>query len=160
VGTLGYGSGDDPDDAAKQLISNQRIAGYGVLENMILVGFPLGKIRDNNSDWTKLQLPDGREIGIASTEDKKIIEVAREFLLAEVRAGRLFNDQDVISFQNVSVKFLNWFDQSPLATPPWLRKQREWTWPLIALALGLGLFIAMRALGWVVDGFVNSRSEA
>jgi len=98
--------------------------------------------------------------GFTTTRRPSPEAYAREFLLAEVRAGRLFNDQDVISFQGVSVKFVNWFDQSPLASPPWLRKQREWTWPLIALALGLGLFLAIRALGWVVDGFVNSRSEA
>src|SRR5262245_29558417 len=71
-------------------------------------------IRHSNSDWTKLQLPDGREIGIASTDSGKGSDVGREFLLAEVRAGRLFTDKDDLSFQKYSGEIPQWIRSIPV----------------------------------------------
>jgi len=41
---------------------------------------------------------------------------------------------------------------------PW-GKERDWSRPLLALCLGIGLYLAMRALGWVIDGFLGPRGE-
>jgi hypothetical protein len=165
VGTRGYGFADDElDDAARQIIEQQKQSGYKLSgsgfddpPNLMIVGFPLGAIHYNNADWTKFQLPDGREIGIASTDSGKVSDAARQFLLTEKRGGRSFTDKDRISFNGLPVAFLNPFDQFPPATPPWLHKERNWTWTLLALSAGLMIYLVMRAIGWIVNGFARGR---
>jgi hypothetical protein len=158
-GVSGYFFGDDAHETANQLMAKQRAAGFDLPAGFMLVGISTGTVRKDRLDWTKFQLPDGREIGIASTEEKKVKEIARKFLLREQAAGRAFSDQDQIEIDGVRVAFLNWGDQDPLVTSPWLVKQHDWTWALICLFLSVGLYLAMRALGWVIDGFLGSRAE-
>jgi len=93
--------------------------------------------------------------GIASTDSKKSDEIARKFLLAEKKAGHQFTDEP-ISIDGVRVTYLNPFDQFPPAQSPWLHKQRDWTWALIALCIGFAAYTLMRAIGWVIDGFAGS----
>jgi hypothetical protein len=155
-GTISWGFGDDLDDAGKQILDEQRRAGFNVPDGMMIVGLPLGNVRRDDSDWTKLQLSDGREVGIASTDSKQSDEIARKFLLAEKRVGHQSTDKDEPIIDGVRVTYLNPFDQFPPARPPWLHKQRDWTWALVALCLGLAAYITMRAIGWVIDGFVSS----
>jgi hypothetical protein len=81
---------------------------------IIVVGLPMGTVHHNNADWTKVQLPDGREIGIGTTAPEKITDVARDFLLAEKKAGRPFIDLDRI-IDGVAVAFLSPLDQFPPA---------------------------------------------
>ena len=125
----------------------------------MLVGISLGVTQKEGVDWTKFQLPDGRKIGIASTDAKKAGEIARKFLVSEKAADRSFMDEDRIQLDGVRVAFLDPWDQDPLATSPWLTKQRDWTWTLLFLCLGAGLYLVMRALGWVIDGFLTRSEE-
>ena len=156
-GTMAWSSGDNLDDAGKQIMAEQRRAGFDTPDGMMVVGLPLGHVRHENADWTKWQLPDGREIGIASTDSKKSDEIARGFLLAEKKEGRLFTDKTLpISVAGVQVTYLNPFDQFPPAQSPWLHKQRDWTPALAALCIGLAAYVLMYAIGWVIDGFVRS----
>jgi hypothetical protein len=160
-GTMAWGFGDDIDDAGKQILDEQRRAGFNALDGMMIVGLPLGNVRHENADWTKWQLPDGREIGIASTDPKRTDEIARAFLLAEKKEGRLFTDKALpIEVAGVQVTYLNPFDQFRPAQPPWLHKQRDWTGALAALCLSLAAYVIMRAIGWIIDGFVSSHPRA
>jgi hypothetical protein len=78
-------------------------------------------------------------------------------LLAEKTAGHQFTDKDVpITIDGVRVTYLNPFDQFPPVQSPWLHEQRDWTPTLLVLCLGICSYIAARAIGWVVDGFVRS----
>ena len=128
---------------------------------MMLVGLPLGMVRQDGVDWIKFQLPDGRPIGIASTDAKNANQIARKFLLSEQAAGRAFNDKEQIEFDGVRVAFLNPFDQFPPAQSPWLKQtpHYDWTWALTALGVGVVLYLAMRATGWIIAGLLGSRSE-
>jgi hypothetical protein len=152
---------DDPAEPAKQLIAKQRAAGFDLPAGFMLVGISIGTTRKDGVDWTKFQLADGREIGIAPTEAKKASEIAEKFLLREQAAGREFGEKDQIEIDGVRVAFLNASDSLPMA--PWLGspwgRERDWSWPLLSLCLGVGLYLAMRALGWVIDGFLGSRGE-
>jgi hypothetical protein len=157
VGTIAWGFGDDLDGASKQILDEQRRAGFNVPDGMMVVGLPLGNVRHENADWTKWQLADGREIGIGLTDSKKSDEIARKFLLAEKKAGHQFTNKDEPnSIDGVRVTYLNPFDQFPPAQSPWLHKQRDWTWALVALCFGFAAYIIMRAIGWIIDGFVDS----
>jgi hypothetical protein len=152
---------DDPAEPAKQLIAKQRAAGFDLPAGFMLVGISIGTTRKDGVDWTKFQLADGREIGIASTEAKKASEIVEKFLLREQVAGREFGEKDQIEIDGVRVAFLNASDSLPMA--PWLGspwgRERDWSWPLLSLCLGVGLYLATRALGWVIDGFLGSRGE-
>jgi hypothetical protein len=160
-GTLAWGFGDDLDDAGKQIMDEQRRAGFNAPDGMMIVGLPLGNVRHENADWTKWLLPDGREIGIASTDSKRSDEIARRFLLAEKKAGRLFTDKTVpVSIDGVQVTYLNLFDRFSPAQSPWLHKQRDWMPALAALCVGFAAYITMCAIGWVIDGFVGSHPRA
>jgi hypothetical protein len=88
----------------KQILDEQRRAGFEVPQGFMIVGFPLGNARHENAEWAKWGLPDGREIGIASTDSGKI---AREFLLTEKRVGRRFGFGDVPTIDGVRVAYLN-----------------------------------------------------
>jgi hypothetical protein len=151
--------GDDADEPAKQIMAKQRAAGFDLPAGFMLVGIPTGMARQDGVDWTKFQLPDGRKIGIASTEAKKVKAIAMKFLLREQAAGRALREKDQIEIDGVQVAFLDWGDQDPWVTSPWLVQQHDWTWALICLFLGVGLYLAMRALGWVIDGFLGPRRE-
>jgi hypothetical protein len=154
VGSLGYGFGDDADAAAQRVMTDQRRVGFNVPDGMMVVGMPLGTVRHNGTEWTRFQLPDGREIGIASTDSKKIGDIGRDFLLAEAKMGRVFSDKDAINFEGVTVAFLDPWNQDPTVTPPWQHQQRDWTIALLSLCAGLAVYIIMRALGWIINGFV------
>ena len=56
--------------------------GFNVPDGMMVVGLPLGNVRHENAVWTKFQLFDGREIGIAA-DSKRSGEIAKQFLLEE-----------------------------------------------------------------------------
>jgi hypothetical protein len=159
VGVLATTFGDEQGESVKQLIAKQRAAGFDLPAGFMLVGISTGTVRKDDVDWTKFQLPDGREIGIASTEAKQVHDIAAQFLLREQAVGRAFRDKEQIEIDGVRVAFLNWGDQDPTVTPPWLVQQHDWTWALICLFLGVGLYLAMRALGWVIDGFLGPRRE-
>jgi hypothetical protein len=161
-GAIAWSFGDTPDEAAKQLIAKQRAKGFDLPAGYMLVGLPLETVRKDGVDWIKFRLPDGREIGIASTDSKRANETARKFLLSEQAAGRAFSDNDQLEFDGVRVAFLNFFDQDPTLEPPWLKQkpQHDWTWALVALCIGIVLYVAMRAFGWIIDGFRGSRPEA
>jgi hypothetical protein len=160
-GTRAWAFGEEPDGGpAQQLIAKQRAQGFDLPAGMMLVGLPLGTVRKDQIDWTKFQLPDGREIGIALTPANKADEIARRFLLNEQAAGRAYSDKDQIELDGVRVVFLkNPLDPYPLPPSPWLKQRHDWTWALVALCLGVSLYLAMRALGWVIDGFAGSRRE-
>jgi hypothetical protein len=152
-GTISW-FGADLDDAGQKILDEQRRVGFKGPDGMAVVGLPLGNVRHENADWTKFQLLDGRQIGIASIDSKKSREIAWKFLLAEKRVGHHFTDKDgPISIDGVRVTYLDPFfpDQSP-----WLQKQQDWTWTLVALCIGFSAYILMRAIGYVIDGFVGS----
>jgi len=151
VGAIASPVGDDADEAAKQLMAKQQAAGFDLPGGLILIGIPRGMVGKDGVDWTKFELPDGRKIVIASTEAKKARRIAEAFLLAEQAAGRGFGKEDQIEIDGVRVAFLNASDSLPAA--PWLGKERDWGWPLLSLSLGVAFYIAMCALGWVIEGF-------
>jgi hypothetical protein len=159
AGAIGWYFGDDAEQAVKELAAEQRAAGFDLPAGLMFLGISLGVAKKDGVDWTKFRLPDGREIGIASTDKKKVDETARKFLVRERTAGRSFTDDDRIEVDGVRVAFLNPFDQFSPATSPWFTRQRDWTWTLICVFLGVGFYLAMRALGWVIDGFLGSRGE-
>lgn len=160
-GTVAWGLGklDEDDEAFKQILDEQRRKGFNVPDGLMVVGLPLGKVRHENADWMKFQLVDGRKVGIASNDSNKVEEIARKFLLAEKRTGRDFTDNDEpINIDGARVTFLgSWVPQ--WAVKPLWYKQREWTWTLLALCAGLASYVAMRAVGWIIDGFGRSRVE-
>ena len=161
-GAIAWSFGDNPDEAAKQLIAKQRAEGFDLPAGYMLVGLPLETVRKDGVDGIKFRLPDGREIGIASTDAKRAAETARKVLLSEQAAGRAFSDKDQLEFDGVRVSFLNFSGQFPPLKPPWLKQkpQHDWTWALVALCIGIVLYVAMRAFGWIIDGFRGSRPEA
>ncbi len=155
-GTIGWDLGEGFDDVGMSLLEEQSRMGFQAPSRWIIVGLPLDRVRHENADWTKWQLPDGREIGIASVDPKQVREVAFKFLLSEKGAGHRLADKDVpIDVDGVRVAYLNFFDQFPPAQPPWMHKQREWIWAIGSLLLGLAVYIGARAIGWVFDGFVT-----
>jgi hypothetical protein len=158
-GAIAWSFGDNPDEAAKQLIAKQRAQGFDLPAGYMLVGLPLETVRKDGIDWKKFRLPDGREIAIASTDSKRADETARKFLLSEQAAGRAFRDKDQLEFDGVRVAFLNFSDQDPPVEPPWLKQkpQHDWTWAFVALCIGIVVYVAMRAFGWIIDGFRGSR---
>jgi hypothetical protein len=87
---------------------------------------------------------------------KSIDKIVHTFLLGEQTADRLFTNDDKIEFDGIRVAFLNYSDQFPPTTSPWLVKQRDWTWALLSLCLGIGLYLAARAIGWIIGGFTGS----
>jgi hypothetical protein len=68
---MAWGFGDDTDAAAQRIMTEQRRAGFDLPDGMMILGVPLGTVRQNDAHWSRYQLPDGREIGIASTDWKK-----------------------------------------------------------------------------------------
>src|SRR5262249_31038734 len=133
---------------ADLLISEQTAMAIYAPTGFIVVGVPLGTIRQNNLEWTKFQLRDGREIGVAATEKKSVSDSAIEFLWDEKARGHVFTDKDEMSFDGVRVAFLNSFDQFPPSVSPWPQeRQREWMWSLIAAASGLAVYLVVRSVG-------------
>jgi hypothetical protein len=122
----------------------------------MLVGLPLGAVRFKGHDWMKFQLADGREIGVSTTMDATHADdIVRKFLLTEKKVGHPFDPSDEpFNIDGVKVTYLENEDWQPV-TPPWLHKQREWMWPLVALCLAAAAYLVMRSLGWVIDGFVR-----
>jgi len=118
-GAIAWSFGDNPDEAAKQLIAKQRAEGFDLPAGYMLVGLPLETVR-------------------------------------------AFSDKDQLEFDGVRVSFLNFSGQFPPLKPPWLKQkpQHDWTWALVALCIGIVLYVAMRAFGWIIDGFRGSRPEA
>ncbi len=153
-GAIMWSFGDD--NAGKQIVDEQRSVGLNVPNGMMVVGLPLGRVRHENADWVQFELSDGRKITIGSTDSKKSNEIARKFLLAEVRAGHKFTEP--IEIDGVRVEFVGLLGAYVPLTPvsAWQHKQRDWTWALVALCFSLAAYILMRAIGWVIDGFAGS----
>ena len=155
--------GDDLDHAGKQLLDEQRKLGLSAPNGMMIVGVPLGTVRRENADWTRVELFDGRKISIASIDSKRVDEIAKDFLLTErKKGGHQFTDKDVpIIIDGVGVTYLDPFDQFPVrhSVPPspWLHQERHWTPTLIAFLIGLVAYIVARAIGWVINGFATGR---
>jgi len=59
--------------SVEQLMAEQRAAGFDLPAGVMLVGISTGVVRKDGVDWTKFQLPDGREIGIASTHAMRTV---------------------------------------------------------------------------------------
>jgi hypothetical protein len=149
-GSLGWGFGEDTDATTQQIVAEQHRAGFNLPNGFIILGAPLGVVRQNDTDWSQYQLPDGRKIGVASTDEKKNYAVIKDFLLADAKADHAFTEKDTLSFEDVTVRI---FDDFIPDIPPWQHKQRDWTIALLSLCAGLSAYIAMRALGWVINGF-------
>ena len=146
IGAKAWNFGDEANAPAKQIIARQRAAGFDLPAGFMLVGIPLGATRNGQVDLTKYQLVDGREIEIASSDANKVDEIARTFMLTEATNGRLFTREDKIVFDGVPVTFFGFFGDLPSATSPWLAKQRDWTWALLALCFGVAIYVAARAM--------------
>ena len=135
------------------LIADQMALGIKAPPNYIVVGVPLGVSRQENVDWTRYQLRDGREIGIASTDEKAVHDIAFNFLWNEKYRGAAFTVNDQPEVNGVRVKYLNSFDDLT-KVKAWPRhRERDWTFALLALAVALGIYVFFRALGWIIDGF-------
>jgi hypothetical protein len=163
TGAVGYFYDQDKfiEDAANEILDQQRRDGLEAPAGMMIVGLPMGTVRFDNSDWTKFQLVDGRKIGVASTDKTKASETARDFLLGEKRLGRDFVDTDEpINIDNVRVTFLGEWAPKWAVNSPWLHKARDWTLALAAFCAGVAAYTIMRALGWVIDGFVSPSPSA
>ena len=128
--------------------------GFQMPDGMMFIGVALGVKPHDGTQWTRFQLGDGREIGIAATDDKVILNTAINFLWNEKVRGREFTNEDTMEFEGVRVAYLNFFDQDKLTTSPWSQtRKHDWTWPVLMLLFGIGLYAAIRSLGWVIDGF-------
>ena len=155
-------------DVARHFLLAEKKAGHPFIDlDRIIDGVPVAFLNPFDqfppatppcAVWTKVQLPDGREIGIGTTAPEKISDVARHFLLAEKKAGHPFIDLDRI-IDGVPVAFLNPFDQFPPATPPWQHKEREWMWVVLGLSAGLAIYVVFRATGWIINGFLAGPRE-
>lgn len=111
------------DPIMRQVVQHQRTLGLpvdGDGKEVMYVGVVLGVVRRGNTNWTEVQLPDGREIAVATTDAAKVCEVASDFLIAEQRNGHLFSvDKNNTEFEGVSVVFVDQQAAVPTATPPW-----------------------------------------
>jgi hypothetical protein len=153
IGAKAWNFGDEANAAAKQIIARQRGDGFDLPAGFMLVGIPLGVTRNGQVDWTKYQLVDGREIEIASSDANKVDEIAQTFMLTEATNGGLFTREDKIVLDGIPVTF---FRDILFATSPWLAKQRDWTWALLALCFGVAIYVAARAMAWIIDGFTRN----
>jgi hypothetical protein len=141
-------------DIVDLMISEQTSAGIVAPPGYVILGVPLGVTTQDNLEWTKFQLRDGREIGIQSTDKKKITDTAVNFVWAEKIRGSSFTEKDKVEFGGVPAAYLNPFDQFPPAKNVWPgRRQRDWTWVWLTLCFGAFLYLAIRSIGWVVEGF-------
>lgn len=145
---------------AAMLIADQKVRGLDAPTGLVVVGIESGVERQDNVEWTKFLLRDGRKIGVASTDKKKVADTAIAFLWNEKERGQPYTDNDRMEFDGVRVAFLDWGDQDMLADgPPWPRhRQRQWFWPLFIALCGTGLYIAIRSVAWIIDGFTGSRA--
>lgn len=139
------------DSTVRELLNAQ--LGFGLPRNMMLVGLPIGATTQDGKEWTKFKLADGREIGIASTDRNKLETIARTFLLNEKRTRHQYRDTDTIEIEGVPVKFLNFSDQYPPASSPWLVKSYDWSLVLGSLFAAVAICIMIWAIGWVIRGF-------
>jgi hypothetical protein len=144
---------DEADSDAGEIITAQRFQGFDLPRNWMLIGVPIGPITQDGKEWTKFKLADGREIGIASNDNKKLADIARTFLLDEKRSRHQYTDTDKIEIDGVPIKFLNVFDQYPPTANPWLVKGRDWTLALGSLFAGVAIYVIIWELGWVIRGF-------
>jgi hypothetical protein len=139
---------------AEALISEQESAGIAAPNGYIITGKPIGTTRLNDTDWTKFQLRDGREIGIASTDTKVISKTAENFLWSEKARGQRYTDKDNIQFDGARVAFLDFWNQDFPVNGPWPKhRQREWTIALLLAAGGFVVYLSMRLIAWVIAGF-------
>jgi hypothetical protein len=89
-------------------------------------------------------------------ESKRADEIAKDFLLAEKRQRRVFTDKTLpMKISGVRVTYLNLFDQFHLPNRRGYISS-DWTPTLAVLCAAFAAYIIMYAIGWVVDGFVNS----
>lgn len=141
------------------LMKEQRRAGIAAPPDFLVLGVPLGVTRQNGTDWTRYQLYDGREIGIGLTDQKGITDIAGNFLYSEKVRAKTYTDKDNIEFDGVRITFLNPFDQFPPVKNPWpSHSQRDWTVALLLAAGSVVVYLLMRLIAWVIDGFLGSPS--
>lgn len=158
-GALAYAFGDNElDIAARRMLAVQRASGLNLPKDMMLVGLPGETAILNDVEWKKFKLWNGREIGIATKEQKKLDTIARVFLLNEMRTQHQYDEKDSIEIDAVPVKFLNHFDQFRPASSPWLVKSHDWVWPLVLFSLAVAIYIVMWALAWVITGFSRANN--
>ena len=70
-GAKAYAFGEDGlDVAARRMLAAQRAAGFNLPKDMMLVGLPGETVVLNGVEWKQFRLWDGREIGIATKEQK------------------------------------------------------------------------------------------
>jgi hypothetical protein len=141
------------------LMKEQRSVGITAPPDFLVLGVPLGVTRQDGTDWTRYQLYDGREIGIASTDQKAITDTAGNFLYSEKVRAKTYTHKDNIEFDGVRVTFLNPFDQFAPVKNPWPSyRQKDWTVAWLLVAGGIVVYVLLRSIGWVIAGFVGSPS--
>jgi hypothetical protein len=94
-------------EIADLLITDQASAGIVAPPGYVVLGVPLGVTKQENLEWTKFQLRDGREIGIQSTDKKKITDTAVNFFWAEKIRGSNFTEKDKVEFDGIRAAYLN-----------------------------------------------------
>jgi hypothetical protein len=145
-------------DAQKQfaqtLMEEQQMAGIAAPEGSIIVGVPKGVTRKGDTDWTRYELPDGREIGIASINSKAVTNAAGNFVWAEKGRGSPYTIKDNIEFDGIPVAFLSPYDDFPGVRGSWPKhRQRDWTLAAMVAAAGIGAYLLLGSIGWVIDAF-------
>lgn len=141
------------DSGVREILTEQQIQGFSLPRNFMFVGVPVGQTVQDGNEWTKIKLADGREIGIASKDNKQVTTVARTFLLNEKHNRHLYSNTDNIKIDGVAVKFLTFFDQDPPVSSPWLVRSSNWTFAVASLVAAITIYIMIWALGWVIRGF-------
>lgn len=163
-----------PDQVTRSLIAEQQAVGADAPPDFVIIGKVLRKDKATpgavpgmfndlimeTPEWTVIQLRDGRDIAVGTTNENAAFDAAAAFLYQENQAGRRFTDKDIVRPNGVRIAFLNIFDQ--FQTEPWpiarpADAPRSIDWFLTALAMGTALvvYLSARALGWIVDGFAK-----
>jgi hypothetical protein len=145
---------------AQELIAEQTRAGIVAPTNFLITGLPLETLRQDGTDWTSYQLRDGRKIKIASTDKNIVLDTATNFLLMEKLRGSAYTQKDKPEFGGVRVAYLGDFDDIPIDDGPWPKHRvRDWTLTLSLAAAGVGIYLIMRSIGWIIDGFLGSTTK-
>ena len=148
---------DNTDPTAKQIMARERDGGFDLPDGVMLLGVPLGIVRQNDTDWSRYQLPNNEEIDVASTDVKKNQGVLKDFLLAQAKNlsnnKHAFTQNDTLSFEGVPVAVFKTAIEVSDDDSSWYHHQRDWTTALITLCGGPGIYVVMRALRWIVNGF-------
>jgi hypothetical protein len=55
-----------------------------------------------------------------------------------------------------TLAFLEWHDPTGPTVAGGV-KHHDWTLALVLLSIGIGLYVAARAIGWIIDGFAGGK---